>query len=87
MCWSSSTPTERNRSDTPSIAAIHSKSATQLPQHRRQWQLLDRVRAIHSKSATQLPQHRRQWQLLDRVRWLERTDSGALLPIIGGAAH
>ena len=63
MCWSSSTPTERNRSDTPSIAAIH------------------------SKSATQLPQHRRQWQLLDRVRWLERTDSGALLPIIGGAAH
>jgi hypothetical protein len=42
---------------------------------------------VHSKSATQLPQHRRQWQLLDRVRWLERTDSGALLPIIGDAAH
>ena len=58
---------EKPRSDTPSIAAIHSisKSATQF----------------------QLPQHRRQWQLLDRVRWLERTDSGALLPIIGDAAH
>ena len=38
-------------------------------------------------SVDQLPQHVKQWQLLCRVKWLQRKDSGALVPVIGDAAN
>ena len=39
---------------------------------------------IERSDAKALPRHKQHWQLLERVVWLERVDTGELLPIIGG---
>jgi hypothetical protein len=46
--------------------------------------LRDLVDPGNKHAIDKLPKHRKHWQLLQRVQWLQRVDTGELVPVIGG---